>query len=390
MPDRPRRRIRRPLRSLVALLTVAATAALGLFVATPAQAAVEIDSSSVSSYCYFGAIRPIAGVNGWLKEDESVEITFYVDGQLYGDPYRQTSGGFSIGFGGPFLQDDAEHTAELAVDGDIVASSTFSYLSECNPQPIAATVTFGEPVCVDASANATVDIDLSQGVSPEFIVTAESSAGTQTYSDYPHDEMGSVHFDIPLSAEDTTTVSVTERYRPTLTAPVADHTYVLPADCPSAPTPDPEPSSSPTPTDGPTLAPTDVMASVSDSTVTPGASDTVTASGFAPNEPVEILLHSEPVTLWSGVASASGTIQQTIVIPADTPLGDHRIEVRGATSGSAWVPITVSGGLARTGELAATGGDYDVLPYLLGGSGLVLAVGLAAILTTRRRRGNVR
>jgi len=144
--------------------------------------------------------------------------------------------------------------------------------------------------------------------------------------------------------------------------------FTISADSCSTPTPTPTPSQTATPT-----------ASLSTTTVAPDGRVTVTASGLAPSEPVELWLHSTPVKLWSGTANADGTLTQTVTIPTGIDTGKHQIEVRGATSGSLWLDLTVTATLAATGfdPVAASAG---------GGAGLLLLAGGVALLLLVRRR----
>lgn len=111
------------------------------------------------------------------------------------------------------------------------------------------------------------------------------------------------------------------------------------------------------------------------STVSVGGAVIVSSPGFAQNESYEIWLHSTPVKLGSGIASANGTVRQTVSIPA----GSHRFKIRGAQSGSVWTPIQIQPSLASTGANAT--------PVLLG-AGFLLFSGAALLfwqLAKRRR-----
>ena len=150
--------------------------------------------------------------------------------------------------------------------------------------------------------------------------------------------------------------------------------------------------------------------SLSAGTVQPGAAVHVTASGFAPGEPVNVELHSTPISLGSVTAGTDGTVDTTVTIPADAPAGAHRIVLTGQmstlTGGSA---LTVSGAIAPggsdgpgtgggstgagadpssassssgTAQLAATGAEIPDAALLLGA--LMLLIGIAAIRIRRR------
>ncbi|MDQ1130398.1 hypothetical protein [Microbacterium sp. SORGH_AS_0888] len=145
--------------------------------------------------------------------------------------------------------------------------------------------------------------------------------------------------------------------------------FTISADSCSTPTPTPTPSRTATPT-----------ASLSTTSVAPDGRVTVTASGLAPSESVELWLHSTPIKLWAGAVNADGTLTQTVTIPTGIDIGKHQIEVRGATSGSLWLDLTV------VDQLAVTGFD-PVAASIGGGSGLLLlSAGIALLLLIRRRQ----
>lgn len=152
----------------------------------------------------------------------------------------------------------------------------------------------------------------------------------------------------------------------------------------ASPTPTPTPTESALPTAAPTATPADagsaLSAQLSRNVAAPGSELTVTASGFAANEPLEIWLHSTPVKLATTTADATGSLSQAVVIPVDTAAGSHRIEVRGANSGTVFVNLTVADGLA------ATGADGTTAPAALAAGALVLVGGTIAFLVMQRRR----
>jgi len=98
--------------------------------------------------------------------------------------------------------------------------------------------------------------------------------------------------------------------------------------------------------------------SVSVGSVPPGAGLTVDGVGFRPGEPVEVVLHSTPVSLGTFTADASGAFSAAVTVPADVPVGAHTVVSTGQTSGRAF-------SAALTVELAATGSSDSTMPLLL-------------------------
>ena len=162
------------------------------------------------------------------------------------------------------------------------------------------------------------------------------------------------------------------------------YTFTVPEKVDPTPTPTPTPEPTTTPTSTPTPQPTGTASpspsataakvSLSTSTVSRGSQVTVTAGGFTAGEPAEIWLHSTPVKLLSTTASADGMVSATVTIPSGTDIGAHRIEVRGATTGSVYASLTVIDGLAVTGfdTTATTAAGIGASVLLLGGIGFVL------------------
>jgi LPXTG-motif cell wall-anchored protein len=159
----------------------------------------------------------------------------------------------------------------------------------------------------------------------------------------------------------------------TVTAPVGSEIWIGGFGCPEAIYTVPA---------GPTPTPTSdaPSGSLSQTTVGQDHSLTVNGAGFEPNEPIQIWLHSTPIQLWSGTASAAGTISQSVVIPASIPTGAHQIEIRGATSGSVWLNLTV------TAMLPATGLDTTATVLLAAGAVATLGAGTVLTVTNARRR----
>lgn len=139
-----------------------------------------------------------------------------------------------------------------------------------------------------------------------------------------------------------------------------------------------------TPGGGSGGSPAAPTAQVSVNSIAAGGKVTVTASGFAAGEQVEIWLHSDPVLLAVVTAGPTGAVTATVTIPSTVPAGQHTLVLRGRTSGAtATVALTVTA-VAADGEtrLASTGSDVAI-PL---GAALLLGATGGALLLTRRRR----
>jgi hypothetical protein len=136
-----------------------------------------------------------------------------------------------------------------------------------------------------------------------------------------------------------------------------------------------------------------------------GSTQSVTADGFAAGEQVEAVLHSTPVTVGTAVASASGTVTISFVVPASVAAGAHTLTLTGATSGlsvSSALAVTVAPVAATTTPATTTPATTtaDTTSDPLGNTGLngpvtaelaalgVLSVlgGSGFLLAARRRR----
>ena len=128
-----------------------------------------------------------------------------------------------------------------------------------------------------------------------------------------------------------------------------------------------------------------------------GTPISVGGDGLAPNSAWSLELHSTPVVLSQGVASATGTFNGTARLPSSIPAGAHRIILSGtAADGSAWqstVYFTVasngtvsyrSTGQAE-GDLAKSGTDATA-SWFAGPALLLLGVMLLTRSHTRRKR----
>ncbi|MBD8207785.1 hypothetical protein IFU08_12375 [Microbacterium sp. CFBP 8790] len=290
-----------------------------------------------------------------------------------------------------------------------------------------AMITSGPDQTVDASGDVTLSFgyDLRPGVEPErdntpleayvvdgaekytyftgsdttqFLDVTGPGAFTQTITLAPGTYTRYIRSYYVLNCDCFGTKDIVEPY--TFTVP--EKTDPTPTPTPAVtPTPEPTPTATPQPTTEPTTEPTTtpdpqptetaspsptvsaspVAVSLSSSTVARGNQVTVSASGFAAGESVEIWLHSTPVKLLSTAAGVDGTISKTVTIPSDAAIGSHKIEVRGATSGSAYASLTVAKGLAVTGfdRTSTTAAGIGASVLILGG--------IAFVLVARRRAG---
>lgn len=165
----------------------------------------------------------------------------------------------------------------------------------------------------------------------------------------------------------------------------------------TAPTSTPTPTPTATPTSTPTSTPSATSsltpgATVSSPSVAPGGSVTVTGTGFAAGEVVDVYLHSTPVLVGSPTATG-GSFSLPVTIPSNTASGAHEFVLIGRTSGAtASVGITVTATLAlvNTGGVAsaasAASSTMVVVWASLAGLGALLLA--AAGITFARRRSN--
>ncbi|MCC2031167.1 copper amine oxidase [Microbacterium allomyrinae] len=168
---------------------------------------------------------------------------------------------------------------------------------------------------------------------------------------------------------------------------------VAPTTAPTvAPTTEPTSGATPTPSGSPSAgAETPVANPVQfgHAEVAPGATQTATASGFAPGETVSAVLHSDPVDVGTFIADADGTVTAQFIVPANTPAGEHRLVLTGQSSSvvaEGTFTVASASPAAIFGALATTGTDANRWAM----SGLVLIIagaGLAGTAWYMRRRG---
>lgn len=148
-------------------------------------------------------------------------------------------------------------------------------------------------------------------------------------------------------------------------------------------------------------------AAVAHDPIRAGAEQTVTGTGFAPGERVEIQLASTPTLVGTVDADPSGSVALTFAIPTATAPGEHTLTLTGPTSGSATVAFTVTAatppGPGGGGGPGVGGGDPGTAGDDRGGDGwlaetgpagpmglaaLAAALVIAGIVVLHRRRGH--
>lgn len=131
-------------------------------------------------------------------------------------------------------------------------------------------------------------------------------------------------------------------------------------------------------------------------TLQPGQTLTITASGFQPDDSVEVDVQSAPTKLATVRADSSGKVIVTVTLPATLAAGSHTITLTGSVGSVAFhfliaaavptgSPTTAPAAGSSGGGLANTG--TDVLGGLVLAGGLAAAGALALSLGGRRRRG---
>jgi len=129
------------------------------------------------------------------------------------------------------------------------------------------------------------------------------------------------------------------------------------------------------------------VAGLDKTSVRPGDRLTVSATGFTPGEQAEVWVHSDPVFVGSTTAGTDGSVVYTFTVP-DLPPGEHRVEIRGITSGrsvfSATFTVTETGSAGS--RLAFTGANGATTDLIFAGSALVLFGGGALLAAARQRR----
>jgi hypothetical protein len=258
---------------------------------------------------------------------------------------------------------------------------------------LSAAGSFGDAYCTDdggAAADVTVSTSPATGDVPTYVIVQD---GSDTHSfDGVTGTDGAYTKSVPIPKDGVTNVTAGIKTASGESVYAGDRDYTFPENCAMptptptpTPTSTPEPTASPTPTDTPPPSPSEsstLSLSLSSHTVSRGSQVTVTARGFAPEETVEIWLHSTPVKLVTATADETGAVRRTVTIPSSTDVGAHKIEARGSSSGSAYAALTVGDGLAVTGFDSTSTATAGI------GAAALLLVGalILTVVTVRRRR----
>ena len=135
-------------------------------------------------------------------------------------------------------------------------------------------------------------------------------------------------------------------------------------------------------------------AQVSDSSVTPGGTTTISGSGCAASAPVTIAFDGGQID--QGTADATGAFSEDVTIPSDASAGSHTLSASCSDADGGTLvlssTITVEGGAApgpaagptTGGGLPATGNDSTV--PLTRVAMMLVVVGSAFVVLARRRR----
>jgi LPXTG-motif cell wall-anchored protein len=129
--------------------------------------------------------------------------------------------------------------------------------------------------------------------------------------------------------------------------------------------------------------------SVSQGTVAPGESITVSGTNWRPNFTVTIALKGDGI-LGTATANAQGSFSTIVTIPSDAPTGSTQIMCRGQkrNGGALVLGTTITIVAAAGGGITAfTGAQIEIWMIL---AVALLVVGLGLILISRRRRTSLR
>lgn len=142
--------------------------------------------------------------------------------------------------------------------------------------------------------------------------------------------------------------------------------------------------------------PITVAPSSGGSVFVPGGDITVSGNGFGAGTPVNGIMRSDPVFLGTLVADTAGVVSGTFTVPADAPVGDHHIDLRGTDpSGNPRVlsyAITVAAAPPAADDTGAPDAlsftGSTAVPVALAGA-VLTGLGVTALRFRNRRLGTV-
>ncbi len=288
-------------------------------------------------------------------------------------------------------------TKSMADTSIKVGTGTAHWNSNAGPQTL--TCDSANPCALWMDINVNAALDTSGHVFKHWELTYAAAGTTTTQPTTTQPTTTQPTTTQPTTTQPTTTQPTTTQpttTQPTTTQPTTTQpTTTTQATTTTAPG---STTSSTTPAAGVTLSTT---------ATDPGGQVGLVSDGWAVNTPVDVTLHSDPVDLGTFNADANGNLSVTVTIPADTPVGDHYIELigTGATTGGtrsvrANIAVgTTTGGSGETStsagsavvsgsSLPATGSDSERL--LFSGASLAGAGALLVLAARTRRRAHQR
>lgn len=335
---------------LMVLAGGALVVALGLLSPALVQAAAQDEAAPrLTVRCEDNGFR-VLGDGSFLVETTTVESFLTVNKAPEASAHHTVEPGvvFVSRISSGLLTGSGEHHVSWAFDGAVVAEGKFSHADAC-----------ASPVAADPSPTPT-------------LTGSPSPVPSASVTPQPTSSPGSTNPPQPTSSPTPTGEPTASP--PQMPSPTAPSEEVPPREDPVAP-----PSSVvETPTPAPTVASRAPSVTLSSASVPAASSVSVRAGGFDPGERIELWLHSVPWKLADATADANGELALTVGIAGGTDIGSHRIEVRGARSGSAWADVEVTDDLAITGIDSAFASGVAT-------TGLVLVLGGVTVMLLGRR-----
>lgn len=124
------------------------------------------------------------------------------------------------------------------------------------------------------------------------------------------------------------------------------------------------------------------------------AASTISANGLKVGSEYTLTMHSTPVVLYTGIIDPTGAFTWTVALPANTPIGAHRLVLSGtapdgsAMTAEAWFTLLANGtigAISYTGPLTLANTGAEFTPALVAGSSF-LAIGVLLTAFGVRRR----